>query len=174
LGCWQDLRARLAGLQTFEILKRRVFWVVARTCLALYGWFPVFGSLRASLAIIHRNGQFLIIQRNDGRGVSLPGGIARRKEAEKETLRREVLEETGLRIIGQELRLRFHSTADVPCDVAVFETQVEGDLKNSWEGSPKWMTAAEIRPRILESQRPVLELMNRMVGTSEDKNAAEG
>jgi 8-oxo-dGTP pyrophosphatase MutT (NUDIX family) len=155
-------------LQTIEILKRRVFWVVARTCLALYSRFPVFGSLRASIAIIHREGRFLVIQRNDGRGVSLPGGIARRKEAEEETLRREVLEETGLRIIGQELRLRFHSTADVPCDVCVYEARVTGELKSSWEGSPQWMTVAEIEPRILESQRPVLELMKKMVGARED------
>jgi 8-oxo-dGTP pyrophosphatase MutT (NUDIX family) len=33
------------------------------------------------------------------------------KEAEEETLRREVLEETGLRVSGQELRMRYHSTA---------------------------------------------------------------
>jgi 8-oxo-dGTP pyrophosphatase MutT (NUDIX family) len=151
-------------LQTIEILKRRVFWVVARTGLVLYRRFPIFGSLRASIAIIHRDGRFLVIQRNDGRGVSLPGGIANRKEPEESVLRREVLEETGMRIIGQELRLRFHSTADVPCDVAVFEAQVEGELKGSWEGPPEWMTMAEIELQILESQRPVLELMKKIVG----------
>jgi 8-oxo-dGTP pyrophosphatase MutT (NUDIX family) len=156
----QNSRARLAGLQILEILKRRVFWIVARTCLVLYSWFPVFGSLRASLAVIRRDGRFLVIQRNDGRGVSLPGGIAKRKEAEEDTMRREVFEETGLRVTAHELRLRFHTTADVPCDVAVFEAQAEGDLKHSWEGSPQWMTVAEIEPRILKSQRPVLQLMH--------------
>jgi 8-oxo-dGTP pyrophosphatase MutT (NUDIX family) len=149
-----------------EILKRRVFWIVARSCLVLYTWFPIFGSLRASLAVIHRSGRFLVIQRNDGRGVSLPGGIAKRKEAEEGTLHREVLEETGLRVTSHKLRLRFHTTADVPCDVAVFEAQAEGELKSSWEGSPQWMTVAEIKPRILESQRPVLELLSNMVAAT--------
>jgi 8-oxo-dGTP diphosphatase len=150
-------------LRILEILKRRVFWIVARTCLVLYSWFPVFGSLRASLALIHRNGRFLLIERNDGRGVSLPGGIAKRKEAAEAALRREVLEETGLRVTGLELRMTYDSPADVPCVVSVFETQVEGELKSSWEGSPQWMTVAEIEPRILKSQRPVLDLMYMMV-----------
>lgn len=145
-----------------EKLSRRLFWIVARTCLALYRWFPLFGSLRASVAIIRRNQEFLVIQRNDGRGLSLPGGIASWKEAEQEALRREVLEETGLQVTGQELRMRYHSTADVPCNIFVFEAQTIGELKNSWEGSPRWLTIAEIEPRILNSQRPVLELLGKI------------
>jgi 8-oxo-dGTP pyrophosphatase MutT (NUDIX family) len=154
----------------FEILKRRVFWVVARTGLFLYRRFPIFGYLRASIAIIYRDGRFLMIQRNDGRGVSLPGGIASRKESEEETLRREVFEETGLNVTSLDLRFRFDSTADVPCHVAVFEVQVEGELKDSWEGSPQWMTLAELEPRILKSQRAVLEWM-RNFGTAKIKTA---
>ncbi len=116
-------------MQTLENLRRRLFWIVARTCLALYRRFPLFGTLRASIAIIQRNQQFLVIQRNDGRGLSLPGGLASWKEAAEETLRREVLEETGLRVTGQELRMHYHSTADVPCDISVFEVQATGELK---------------------------------------------
>ncbi len=166
-----------------ENLRRRLFWIVARTCFILYRWFPLFGTLRASIAIIQRNQQFLVIQRNDGRGVSLPGGLAGWKETPEETLRREVLEETGLRVTGQKLLLHYHSTADVPCDVSVFEVQVElrselqsevqgegqatGELKSSWEGSPHWMTLAEIEPRILESQRPVRELFRQLSAASQ-------
>src|SRR5258708_3311878 len=56
-----------------------MFWIVARTCFTLYRWFPLFGKLRASIAVIHRDGKFLAIQRNDGRGISLPGGISQRR-----------------------------------------------------------------------------------------------
>jgi 8-oxo-dGTP pyrophosphatase MutT (NUDIX family) len=154
------------SLPILENLRRRLFWIVARTCFTLYRWFPLFGTLRGSLAVIQRNQQFLLIQRNDGRGISLPGGLAFRKEAAEETLRREVLEETGLRITGLELRMHYHSTADVPCDLSVFEVQVTGELKNSWEGSPQWMTVAEIEPRIVESQRPVLELFRQLSAAS--------
>ena len=160
-------------MPTLENLRRRLFWIVARTCLALYRRFPVFGTLRASIAIIRRNQQFLVIQRNDGRGLSLPGGLAGWQEAEEETLRREVLEETGLRVTGQELRMRYHSTADVPCDISVFAVQATGELKNSWEGSPRWMTMAELEPRMLESQRPVLELLRKMCAASQQESASE-
>jgi 8-oxo-dGTP pyrophosphatase MutT (NUDIX family) len=140
-------------------LKRRVFWIVARTCFTLYRWFPVFGTLRASIGVIRRGQTILVIERNDGRGLSLPGGIAGRKETEEETLRREVLEETGLTVSGVELKLRYRSTADIPCSISVFEVEASGELKNSWEGSPRWMTVAELAPRLLESQRPTLELL---------------
>jgi len=147
--------------------------MVARTCLFLYRRFPLFGTLRASIAIIQRNQQFLVIQRNDGRGLSLPGGLANWKEAAEQTLRREVLEETGLRVTAQELRMHFHSTADVPCDVSVFEAQATGELINSWEGSPRWMTVAELEPRMLTSQRPVLELLKKMCAASPHESPAE-
>lgn len=157
----------------FENLKRRVFWIVARTCFTLYRWFPLFGTLRASIGIIRRGQTFLVIQRNDGRGLSLPGGIANRKEAEEQTLRREVLEETGLSVTGQELRLRYGSTIDVPCTISVFEAEASGELKDSWEGSPRWMTASDLAPRLLESQRPVLALLHEIAATVPRQSAGE-
>jgi 8-oxo-dGTP pyrophosphatase MutT (NUDIX family) len=146
-------------LLALEKLKRRLFWIVARMCFALYRRFPLFGSLRASVAIIRHRDDFLVLQRNDGRGLSLPSGIAKRKEAEEDTLRREVLDETGLTVHSPQLRMRYHSSADVPCDISVFEVQVAGELRNSWEGSPVWKTPAELESEILRSQRPVLELL---------------
>jgi 8-oxo-dGTP pyrophosphatase MutT (NUDIX family) len=160
-------------LPTLENLRRCLFWIVARSSFLLYRWLPLFGTLRASIAIIQRNQQFLVIQRNDGRGLSLPGGLASWKETEEETLRREVLEETGLHVTGQELRLHYHSAADVPCDISVFEVRATGEMEDSWEGSPRWMTMAEIEPRILKSQRPVLELLRKMCAASQPANPAE-
>jgi ADP-ribose pyrophosphatase YjhB (NUDIX family) len=152
-----------------ETLKRRLFWIVARTCFKLYRWFPLFGSLRASIGIIRRGQSFLVIQRNDGRGLSLPGGIAGWKEVEEETLRREVREETGLTVTAEELKMRYHSTADVPCIIAVFEAEASGELRDSWEGSPRWMTVAELEPRMLASQRRVCELLKEIAAAHEDK-----
>jgi len=142
-------------------IKRRIFWIFARTCFTLYRWFPVFGKLRASLAIIRRQARILMIVRNDGRGVSLPGGLASWRETELETLHREVREETGLKVSGEELQLRYYSTADVPCNTSVFEVQATGELRNSWEGSPRWMTVDELEPRLLPSQRPLLDLLRK-------------
>jgi 8-oxo-dGTP pyrophosphatase MutT (NUDIX family) len=142
--------------------KRRMFWIVARSCFTLYRWFPLFGTLRASLGIIRRDGKFLVIHRNDGRGLSLPGGISGWREAEEETLGREVLEETGLSVIGKELVLRFYSEVDIPCTVSLFEVKATGEVKDSWEGSPQWMTVEELEPRFVESQRQALEVLRKM------------
>lgn len=139
-----------------------MFWVIARTCFTAYHYLPIFGTLRASLGIIQRDGKFLIIHRNDGRGLCLPGGISSRNEAEIQTLRREILEETGLTVIGQEFKLKYYSDADVPCNVSVFEVQAAGEPGESWEGSPQWHTVEELEPRLLPSQHPVLELLKGM------------
>ena len=139
-----------------------MFWMVARTCFTLYRWFPLFGTLRASIAVVRKEEKFLVIVRNDGRGFSLPGGIARRNETEEQTLQREVEEETGLHVSGGELRLRYYSRADVPCTISVFQAQAGGELKNSWEGAPHWMTLDEMEPRLLPSQRPALELLRQL------------
>jgi hypothetical protein len=69
--------------------------------------------------------------------------------------------------------MRYHSTADVPCDISVFAVQATGELKNSWEGSPRWMTMAELEPRMLESQRPVLELLRKMCAASQQESSSE-
>jgi len=142
-----------------QSVKRRLFWIVARSGLALYRTFPVFGSLRASIAIIRHGETVLAIERNDGRGFSLPGGIVGSRESGEEALHREVREETGLRVIRHELLSFYHSSDDVPCDISVYEVQAEGELRSSWEGSPRWVTLAELEPRILKSQRPVLKLL---------------
>jgi 8-oxo-dGTP pyrophosphatase MutT (NUDIX family) len=142
-------------------LKRRLFWIFARTCFAFYRTFPIFGSLRAAIAIIYRNGKFLVIQRNDGRGISLPGGLAGWREEEEHALRREVTEETGLEVTNTVLRTVYENTADIPCATSVFEAEVRGELKESWEGMPAWMSVGELEPQLVESQRPVLEWMKR-------------
>jgi 8-oxo-dGTP pyrophosphatase MutT (NUDIX family) len=152
-----------------DALKRRLFWIVARTCFTLYGWFPLFGKLRASIAIIQRDGRFLIIQRSDGRGFSLPGGISSWREAAEETLRREVLEETGLSVTRNELMLQYFTRAEIPCTISVFEVQASGELKDSWEGPPTWATFDELVPRLLPSQRPVLEVLRKLATDTEVK-----
>jgi ADP-ribose pyrophosphatase YjhB (NUDIX family) len=148
--------------------KRRFFWVIARSCFMLYRHFPLFGTLRAAIGIVQHENKFLVIRRNDGRGLSLPGGISKWRETAEQTLGREILEETGLSVTGKELKLEYYSDADVPCNISVFAVQASGELKNSWEGSPQWMTATEIETSMLPSQRRVLELLKQMSGNNRD------
>lgn len=103
-----------------------------------------------------------MIERNDGRGLSLPGGLSSWREPEEVTLRREVREETGLQVIGLSLRTSYPSKAELPCFISVFQVQVSGKIRESWEGTPRWMTIAEIESTLLESQQPVIALMKEI------------
>jgi len=65
-------------------------------------------------------------------------------------------------VTSAEVAMRYHSNADVPCDITVFRAEATGELKESWEGSPRWVTLDEIEAQMLESQHPVLELMRKI------------
>lgn len=104
----------------------------------------------------------LVIERNDDRGFSFPGGISNFREPAEQTLRREVREETGLVIQEAHLLFQYRPTADIPCLVSVFEAEASGSLAASWEGTPRWLPVAEVGPRVLASQ---LEVIRRISGS---------
>lgn len=83
-------------------------------------------------------------------------------------MRREVQEETGLRVTNLALETRYHSTADVPCTISVFRVEAEGELKESWEGSPQWLTLSELESKLIKSQKPAVELMRKIDGADRD------
>jgi 8-oxo-dGTP pyrophosphatase MutT (NUDIX family) len=151
-------------------IKRRLFWVIARTCFIGYHYFPIFGPLRASLAVIRKSDRFLVMERADGRGYSFPGGIARRGEPEEETLRREVREETGLNVDAMELKLSFFSNWDIPCNQSVYLVEARGEVRNSWEGSFHWLTLQEIEPKLVRSQRPIFLMLSGSSSGTDDRH----
>jgi 8-oxo-dGTP pyrophosphatase MutT (NUDIX family) len=138
-------------------LKKQLFRIVAWICFGTYRHFPIFGSLRASLAVIRDQGRYLVIDRNDRDEYCFPGGISWPWEKEETTLRREVVEETGLRVQHSELSFRYSSVVGLPFELTVFEAQATGNLRESWEGRPVWVTLTELEARITASQRPVVE-----------------
>lgn len=73
-------------------------------------------------------------------------------------------EETGLEVIGLALKTRYPSKAELPCFISVFEVEVSGELRESWEGTPRWKTIEEIESGLLKSQQPVIELMKEISG----------
>jgi 8-oxo-dGTP pyrophosphatase MutT (NUDIX family) len=138
-------------------LSKHLFWLISRAGLFFYSRFPVFGPLRAAIGIITKDNTFLMIERNDGRGISFPGGLSLPWESAERAMVREVYEETGLRVTKSALKLRYYSTADVPVHVTVFDVEVEGVIRGSWEGSPGWVGVEELRTRLIAGQHPVLE-----------------
>ena len=108
----------------------------------------------------------LVIRRNDGRGLSFPGGLAHPWENDERTLVREVQEETGLRVLSCTFAFRYDSSEEIPVRIAVFHTQAEGELRASWEGTPDWVELAEAQRSILGSQKYAVEqlLLGQVVG----------
>jgi 8-oxo-dGTP pyrophosphatase MutT (NUDIX family) len=144
------------GKGTTGLLKS-LFWIVSRGALWCYSHAPVFGSLRASIGIIRNASRVLVIRRNDGRGLSFPGGVAFPWETDEQTLIREIREETGLLCQRVEFAFRYESRADIPARIAVFDVQATGEIRGSWEGTPAWIEIAELREEILSSQQYIVE-----------------
>ena len=140
----------------FQRFTRRLFWVLSRSAIAIYSRIPIFGRLRGSVGVTFKGPLVLVIDRSDGRGLSFPGGLALPWETMEQAMRREFSEETGLRIENHSLLFEYQSSADVPVIVSVFAVEAEGELKNSWEGSPCWLALADIAPRLIRSQRDIV------------------
>lgn len=147
-----------------DALSRRLFWIVSRVAFTVYQWFPIFGTLRSAVGIIRRGTDYLAIDRADGRGLGLPGGLARRRESEEQTVRREVAEETGLTVTSAKYLFRCSVAKPIPASIAVFRVTADGDLRGSWEGEPRWVTLAELRSRVTKAQRPIIEQLARSGG----------
>ena len=136
--------------------KRRAFWLCSRLMIATYARLPLFGRLRGSLAVIRKNGRFLVLERADGLGLSFVGGLARPWEPEEATLEREVREETGLKVLGRSLLVRYDHDWPYPHRTAAFRVETTGQLAGSWEGTPVWVTLGELERRIVRNQREIV------------------
>jgi 8-oxo-dGTP pyrophosphatase MutT (NUDIX family) len=147
-------------------LKKSFFRILSLVAFGMYRRFPVFGSLHASIGIIRNGDLYLVIDRSDRRGYCFPGGLALPWEDEPSALAREILEETGLRVVRSDLRTRYFSRVEIPCQITVFDVHAEGALKDgSWEGSTVWAAFPELQRRIVASQRPVLDSLAAARGT---------
>jgi len=141
-------------------VQRRAFFVASRLGTWLYRRFPLFGRLRGSIAIISRSGQYLVIERNDGRGWCFPGGLSRPGEAPEATMRREVLEETGLVVTSCRLLVGFDEAIT---HTQVFVVEAKGEVKGSWEGEPRWVSLSELSSNLYLAHRPVLTLLRKSI-----------
>ncbi len=140
---------------------------MARIALWCYGHAPVFGRLRASIGVIRNAGRVLVIRRNDGRGLSFPGGLALPWETDEKALVREIEEETGLLCNGFEFAFRYESHVEIPVLITVFHVQATGEPRGSWEGVPDWMEIPELQRGILRSQQyAVAQLLTGPVSSS--------
>jgi 8-oxo-dGTP pyrophosphatase MutT (NUDIX family) len=140
-------------------LRARFYWLISHVAHALYRRFPIFGPIRGSLAILHQDSGFVVIERNDGYGLGFPGGLARFGEPPEKTAYREVLEETGLHISNVLYKFDYVVPIPFPNHTYVFEASFDGQLRSSWEGSARIATLEELQKRIVPQQRRVVEYL---------------
>jgi ADP-ribose pyrophosphatase YjhB (NUDIX family) len=124
-------------------VKKALFRLCSRL-LRLYKLWPVFGPVPCSAAVIREGDRFLALERNDGLGLCLPGGMKWPWESHEKALQREVAEETGLSVIGWRQVFTFRNDKFIDAEVIVYEVTATGNVRPSWEGVPRWATASEI------------------------------
>jgi 8-oxo-dGTP pyrophosphatase MutT (NUDIX family) len=140
-------------------LRAKTFWVISRCMVAAYRLFPIFGPIRGTAAIIQRDEKYVVIERNDGYGLCFPGGMAKPWERNEEAIRREVEEETGLNVDRAEFVFNYRIDVLYPTVTNVFKATAQGELRDSWEGSVRLATIAELESAIMPTQRAVVEYL---------------
>jgi 8-oxo-dGTP diphosphatase len=140
------LRARMLAHGTFS----RLLELIAKPFRqVLRGRAPALASVAA---VIEVDGRLLILERSDGLGVDLPGGLVRWGESAEKAVQREVHEETGLRVMPRHVVGIFSEPSRDPrfgsvciayaCDV------LDGTLRASEEGLPTWVSLEQL-PEVL-------------------------
>lgn len=140
---------------------RRLFFLLSKIAVATYGRFPIFGHLRSAVGVIRQQGRFLMIDRSDGHGLGFPGGLSWPWEADEQTMRREVREETGLQVQSARLLFRYRDEHYIPGFISVYEVEATGKVRGSWEGEPVWCSLADITAKPFASHAQIVQFLGR-------------
>src|SRR5216684_2482942 len=101
--------------------------------------------------IIERDGKFLI-DRSDGLGYTIPGGIVRYKETVEQCVLREAREETGYTVVIQGIVGVYSGLKRDPrfraASIAYKGSIVSGSEHSSSEGKPCWHAPGEVFGRM--------------------------
>lgn len=93
-------------------------------------------------AIIPKGKKILVIRSSYREGYALPGGYLKGNESFNNGLKREVKEETSLKVIAMKYFNSYSSVSTVgnfPKVTVCFVARVKGNLKFSVEGEPLWI-----------------------------------
>ena len=142
----------------YRIFKRLVGVCFNILNLLLAGNLPPLGGV---CVIVEDQDKYLVVERAGGSFV-FPGGFMRWRENPLQTALRECEEETGLRLKVNGLLGCSSNTSEnftrMSTLSVIYEAEViGGELKRSIEGQPRWIGESELRMRIYNKQRGILD-----------------
>ena len=106
----------------------------------------------SACVIIERDGKILLINRTDGLGYTIPGGIVRYRETVEQCVLREAREETGYQVVLNRLVGVYSAPDRDPrlraVSIAYVGEIVGGEEHGSGEGEPCWRAPGEVFGRM--------------------------
>jgi ADP-ribose pyrophosphatase YjhB (NUDIX family) len=142
----------------YELLKRGVSVFFNTLNILLGGHLPPLGC---AAVIVEERDHYLVVELPRGR-VVFPGGFMTWREHPAQTAQREAQEETGLLVRVGELIGTYSSTSDrftsMSTVSSVYAAEVlSGALRPSCEGRPCWLAEEELRMRLTDHSRGILD-----------------
>lgn len=126
--------------------------------------FFTFGCISPLLGVgvvVEQDDKILLIERADGQGYSLPGGIVRARETVEQCVMRETYEETGYTVQITGLLGVYSDPGRDPRFQSVAITYkamlVDGALRASSEGRPCWLAPADVFGRMAFDNEAILK-----------------
>jgi 8-oxo-dGTP diphosphatase len=102
----------------------------------------------SACVIVEQDGKFLLIDRSDGLGYTIPGGIVRYRETVEHCVLREAQEETGYTVTIDGIVGVYSSIKRDPrfraVSIAYKGAIVSGSVHESGEGKPDWHSPEEV------------------------------
>jgi 8-oxo-dGTP diphosphatase len=102
----------------------------------------------SACVIVEQDGKFLLIDRSDGLGYTIPGGIVRYRETVEHCVLREAREETGYTVTIDGIVGVYSSIERDPrfraVSIAYKGAIVSGSVQESGEGKPGWYMPEEV------------------------------
>ena len=102
----------------------------------------------SACVIVEQGGKFLLIDRSDGLGYTIPGGIVRYKETVEQCVLREAQEETGYTVAIHGIVGVYSNPKRDPrfraVSIAYRGSIVSGSVQVSGEGKPCWYEPQEV------------------------------
>lgn len=109
-------------------------------------------SVSAGAAVIRNDGKFLAIKRRDDGAWVQPGGIVELEEDPRDTVVREVLEETGVRVKAGELTGVYKNMKRGVVSMIFRCSVIGGDPRPTAEAvEVAWLTEAEVGERMADA-----------------------